>query len=523
MRRVARGLAIMVVTGVAALVSAPAAVASPGTDFWLGFPDAFDGPSPTHRVLITATDGASGTASIPGTLFSEGFNVAPGVVTTVDLPASVELTAADTVTAGRGVRVTADKPISVRGFYESQGLSDGYLGLATAVLGTEYRVLDYPGNAACGKAQFEVVGTQAGTTVTIVPSVAIEGHSAGTPYEITLGGGSAYLGRATGTSSTAGTRISADKPIAVLAGNNCGEVPVGTSFANFLVEQLPPVSAWGTSFSILPFSGRTAGDELTLLGSQDETSLTIAGAAGTPPGAPLLLGAGQAASFTIDESIRIEASKPVLVAHFAKGREAESSAPMPIGDPTMVLVPPSQRHAHSQTIATPSSGFAQYHVNVTIASADLGSLRLDGALVPAASFSAVGGNSSISGAALPITADTHTLTSDGPFGAEVYGFADTDAFGWMGAWGDGSRAPSPSGGPPASPADSSPTAKCRVPKLKKKRLRSVKKILRRRGCRLGKVKRRRGVTAKKGRVVAQKPRPGVSLPTGGKVAVTLGA
>jgi hypothetical protein len=430
-----------------------------GTDFWLGFPDVLDEGTPSYELLITATTAANGSVSIPGTAFSQAFTTTPGSVTTVGLPATVEHEASDAVQTGRGIHVAADHAVVVRALYlNAAGLSDGYLGLPTDMLSTNYRVLAYPGSL-CGLSQFEIVGTQAGTTVTVHSDVSIGGHAAGVTYAVPLNAGSTYLGQSSSASSTSGTEITADKPIAVLGGHSCGQVPVGTAAANLLVEEMPPVSAWGIDFSVETFAGRTAGDELTLLGSQDGTSLTIKDAEGTPPGSPLSLNAGQAVSFFIDESTRITADKPILVAHFAQGLESDSPDLAHItGDPTMVLVPPREHYAHTQTVTTPPTGFASRYINVMISTADLGSLKLDGAVVSAASFQPVGGDAAVSAAQLPISAGAHTLTDDGPFGVEVYGFdPSADAFGWPGAWGDGSRAPvpAPPGTPPPPPAGAS--------------------------------------------------------------------
>lgn len=521
-----RALPILILfTLLGGVPSSASAADSFGRDFWLGFPDAVDAGSPAYQLRITAPTAASGTVTVPATSFSQGFTVAPGSATTVILPTGVEQEAADAVATGHAVHVTSDQDIAVHARVAESGVGDGYLGLPTELLGSAYRVLDYPGNATCGRAEFEIVGTQADTTVTIDPKVALVGHAAGAPYEISLDAGSTYLGKAAGTEATTGTGITADKPIAVLGANTCAQIPAGTSYANHLVEQLPPISAWGADFSLLPFAGRTSGDQVTLLGSVDGTSLTVTSGGGFVPGAPAMLDAGAGVTFAIDEPVRVIADQPILVAHFAESREAEDpGAPSPTGDPTMVLVPPRERWAYSQTVSTPATGFSQNYLNVAIATSDLGSLRLDGALVPAGLFSPMPGSPGVSGGRLTIGAGAHALSSDGPFGVEVYGFDPSDAFGWAGAWGDGSRAPLPPVLPGATPAPGpivTVTPRCRVPKLKRKKLAAVRKALRRSNCRLGRVKKRKGVTAKTGRVVKQRPAAGKSLPAGAKVAVVL--
>lgn len=63
---------------------------------------------------------------------------------------------------------------------------------------------------------------------------------------------------------------------------------------------------------------------------------------------------------------------------------------------------------------------------------------------------------------------------------------------------------------------------CTVPKLKGMKLKAAKRSLRKAGCATGRVTRRRGASARRARVVRQKPGPGRVVPTGTKVAVKLG-
>lgn len=77
--------------------------------------------------------------------------------------------------------------------------------------------------------------------------------------------------------------------------------------------------------------------------------------------------------------------------------------------------------------------------------------------------------------------------------------------------------------PPVTPiAAPAPEAHCVVPKLKGKKLKAAKKRLRRADCKIGHVGKRKGVSAKTGKVVKQKPKPGKVLPAGSTVKVTLG-
>ncbi len=64
---------------------------------------------------------------------------------------------------------------------------------------------------------------------------------------------------------------------------------------------------------------------------------------------------------------------------------------------------------------------------------------------------------------------------------------------------------------------------CKVPQLKGKKLKAAKKKVRKANCKLGKVKKLAGATAKTGKVSKQNPKPGKILAPGAKVKITLDA
>jgi hypothetical protein len=62
---------------------------------------------------------------------------------------------------------------------------------------------------------------------------------------------------------------------------------------------------------------------------------------------------------------------------------------------------------------------------------------------------------------------------------------------------------------------------CIVPKLKGKTLRKAKRLLKKAGCTLGRVKRREAPNKKPGRVLSQRPKPGTVKPLGAQVRVVV--
>ncbi len=75
---------------------------------------------------------------------------------------------------------------------------------------------------------------------------------------------------------------------------------------------------------------------------------------------------------------------------------------------------------------------------------------------------------------------------------------------------------------PVSAVDRFTYTACVVPNLNAKKLKAAKKKLKAAGCKVGKVTRKDGVSAKSGKVVKQGPKPGKKLAPGTKVNVTLG-
>src|SRR5690606_24060173 len=153
--------------------------------------------------------------------------------------------------------------------------TDAFLAIPTDAAGTEFRTLAYsPGSN--GPTGFGVVATDDGTTVTVTPSVAVAGHPAGSPYTVDLDRGQTYQLKDSVDSS--GSTITSNKPVSVYGFHQCANIPVDVAFCDHIVEQLPPTSAWGTSFLSVRLANRTAGDTYRVLADEDGTVVTVDGA-----------------------------------------------------------------------------------------------------------------------------------------------------------------------------------------------------------------------------------------------------
>jgi Ca2+-binding RTX toxin-like protein len=416
------GLALAV-SGLALALPGNGAHAAPAsdsasTDFWLGFPANLGG-GPELTLFITGGAATTGTVAIPGLTFSETFSVTPGTVTSVTIPTDAQMTSSPTP-EDKGIHVTAGAEVTVYGLNRVQATTDAYLGLPTDILGTEYIVLGSP--PAAGESEGAVVSTANGTTVTITPSAQLDGgQPAGTPFTVSMDQGQTFQFTSS-AGDVSGTVVTADKPIGVYGGNTCANIPdFNYFFCDHIVEQMPPVTAWGESFLTVPLATRLNGDTFRMVAAQDGTAVRINGSL------VATLNRGQVWQQIVDGQSQITADKPILVAQYSNGTTYDDVT----SDPFEMLIPPTEQFLAAYTISTPATGFSGNYVNVVAPTSSIASVRLDGAVVPAASFTAIG-STGFSGAQLTVDLGSHTVTGSLPVGVYSYGFADFDSYGYPG-------------------------------------------------------------------------------------------
>ncbi|MFZ1924590.1 MAG: Ig-like domain-containing protein [Solirubrobacteraceae bacterium] len=403
-----------------------------GKEFWLGFPSNIQGEeTATQTLYITGGTATTGTVAIPGESFSETFSVTPGVVTSVRLPVETEMSGGATDgTEEKAIHVTAAAPVVVYGLNDASFTTDAYTGLPTNVIGTSYTVLAF-GSGLGGNSVFTVVPSQNNTTVTITPSVAGgsgETRPAGVPYTITLNQGQEYqLVASNNPEDLTGTKITSSAPVSVFGGQECANIPTEEFVAcDFVVEQNPPESTWGTSFLTEPLKTRTHGDDFQVVADQDETHVKLNGAL------VATLGAGQHYTQEVEGPAEWSADKAIQLAQYSNSSSYDDTT----GDPFMITIPPYQQFETEYTITTPvgSETVFQNYVNLVVPDSAVGSVKVDGKAVPAAEFSPIG-SSGFEGAQVDLEPGSHVLTGNGqPFGAFSYGFSEYNGYGYPGGF-----------------------------------------------------------------------------------------
>ncbi|NOS70944.1 MAG: HYR domain-containing protein [Verrucomicrobia bacterium] len=411
--------------------AAPCAWGSSGTEYWLTFPGNL-GPEPTNQpapqLFITGAAGTFGTVAIPGLAspFTTNFIIPINGDVTVTLPREADLADANDLVQTNAVHVIASQPVAVYGFNSVPYSSDGYLGLATSALGQAYRVLTYknifPDVPELAGSQFAIVGTVDGTTLTIIPSSDVGLHAAGVPYNLTLMQGQTYQLRQTNAlhDDVSGALVTADQPIAVFGSHLCANIPnTNVFFCDHLVEQLWPTDRWGTNFVSVTLSTRFGGDTFRFLALLTNTIVRTNGVA-----LPAPLNQGDFAEVRLAANAHITADKPISVAQYANSSDFDL---VQNSDSSMTLIPPTSLYGTSYTVYSPTN-FPVNYFNLTVPLGSVSQISLDGGLIPAGQFTAIGG-SGYAGARISVAPGRHTLSSSGgAFGVIAYGWNEYDAY-----------------------------------------------------------------------------------------------
>lgn len=396
---------------------------SMGTDFYLTIPDHLCVSKPalcnnvpvTNKLIIAAATATTGEVIFNGAITP--FSVAAGGQTLITLnPAAVLIS--NELIETKGIHVTALSPVSVHVVSESATSADGYLAFPTAALGINYYVMAYASARYAGS-EFAVVATQNNTTVKITPTAAGATKPAGVAFTLILNSGETYqLANPAGADMT-GTVVSADKPVAVFGGHRCAEVPSNVGYCDYLVEQIPDITLWGSTYHTVPFSGR-ARYTVRVMASQNGTTFTSA-----PAGMVSTLNAGQFADVTLTGAAEFVSSSPVLVAQFIHSYADDTAG---LGDPSMVLVTPTAVTAAEMGVT--NSIFGVYGLagtggalmNVVTQTAALANLKLDNVIVSPALFTPLSSTSIYSVGTIPVAPGAHTLAGSVPYSALVYDY-----------------------------------------------------------------------------------------------------
>jgi hypothetical protein len=263
-----------------------------------------------------------------------------------------------------------------------------------------------------------VTAVEDNTVVTISSPIALAGNPANTPFQVTLQSGESVFYESGGGGDLSGSRVTASKNVAVFAGAECTQVPVGTVACDHVISQQFSTDNFDTDFFVAGnFGGGADGDLVRVIGATDNTEVFLDGVSQG------IINAGQVLEIDNVQNARLTSSEPVTVGQFIRGQGGTRIT----GDPAFAIIPSVDQLLDSYAFATPvgSDSFAQNFLNIAINAADAASLLLNGVAVDTSLFANLNG---ILFGNIAIAQGTGTIEADNPFLATISGFSSFDSY-----------------------------------------------------------------------------------------------
>ncbi|XP_053460288.1 IgGFc-binding protein isoform X1 [Nycticebus coucang] len=223
--------------------------------------------SPTLYLFITSQSESPASVSILSLADDtiHKVTVIPGVSVMVSISSKAEMSGSDIFHCA--VIIRSDRNISVQALNAKLQSAELTLLRPVHTLGTEYFVFTPPGTSSGNVKEFAVVAGAAGALVSIKlkGSVTFQGdvYPAGSVLSMNL---QPYdVAQVQSTVDLSGSKVTTTSPVAVFSGHSCAQKHTN---CNYVVEQLPPTSAWGTRYVVPSLSFQARYDLVYVVASQ---------------------------------------------------------------------------------------------------------------------------------------------------------------------------------------------------------------------------------------------------------------
>jgi hypothetical protein len=222
-----------------------------------------------------------------------------------------------------------------------------------------------------------------------------------------------------------GSRIIADRPVAVFGGHVCAYVPTGAEACDHLESQLAPIQSWGRSYVSAPMGDGNTNDVniVRVLPAFENTMVTV-----TPPQNGVsggMLSPGSFLELEANGPFSIEGSSAVMVAQYLRGQYARMPAAQR-GDPGLTVLVPQEQYRSDYTFILPSSYNASNNgQNYLLIVRPPGlALTLDGSAV-SGTFLPIGGREI---GVISLDGGAHAISGNGAFGLIAYGLGSFTSY-----------------------------------------------------------------------------------------------
>ncbi|MCX6152958.1 MAG: hypothetical protein NT007_02235 [Candidatus Kapabacteria bacterium] len=352
-----------------------------GNDFWFTLPAALYGESNFYHILVNVVSSTNNNCylEIPGKgVFKSQaltpdetftFELTPGDVI-VNNRGSGTLPISEQVYAGAGVHIFSDSAIILYVTLYYTYMSDGIIVLPFQMLGTEYIVSSYPettmypsshlsSESACIAVydNTQVSFTLEGTSSTETSG----GLTSGNKISRILNRGDIWMfsGKKNGD-DLSGSMFSSSKPIAVVSGNYCANVPQDNKWCDYLCEMEIPTHLWGTDYFVGKLPMRRYPSIIRIYAKESGTKFYIDGnECGTMTKVPGVFNKGYFERRMVPmgqkpKSVVVSGSAPINVVLYNTGIEEEDPVNFPRLDPFQMNIVPYQGFMKDISFAVPN-------------------------------------------------------------------------------------------------------------------------------------------------------------------------
>lgn len=456
-----------------------------GKEFWLGYgfhwlflnPDITPVNSQELALYISSEQAATVTVSVNGTAWTQTVNIPANTVDATILIPKTGPNDARLLTDGfsnKGIHIVSDVPVAVYAHvYVNQG-SGATMLMPVEAYGYSYSSVNYRQNTS-GSALpnispttqngpdwyswFYVVASEDNTTLEITPSDTTKnGWLPTQTYTVNLNKGEIYsvYGKMVPGNNQAwaaskdmtGSKVisvpGADgncHPFALFSGSSGIRICRGDG-GEYIQQQMFPSQAWGTRYLTYHTINNTNTDILETNRNYYRVCVSDPTAVVRRNGIPLT-GLVNNFYYELMDSTGgdyIESDKPVLVSQYTVNDNqcwnfpTTTPAPPSNGDPEMFYLSPIEQGQKSVRFfaSRQSPAIAYVYTNIHVPTIAIGSLRVDGNVVPASQIVVHPNNPAYSVALARFIgpAAQHTITCDSAFTATVYGLGNYESYGY---------------------------------------------------------------------------------------------
>ncbi len=350
-------------------------------------------------------------------------------------------------------KLTSNFPVAAYQFSPlnkaEQRSNDASLLIPKTSLGKLYYLLSAPVTRKGSASYLTVVGTAAGTEVKITPSVdtvaggGVPAVKAGKEYTVTLGEQDLLqLSAVEVGADLTGTKIRADKPVALFGAHTCANIPKGKTYCDHIQEQMFPVETWGNGYlaaKLMPRGTHAEDDWWRVIAGEDGTTITVEGA--PELGTTFKLNSGDYVNFTTSKAFVLKGDKGFTLGHYSLS-EGEVVPPMDpavysegfqtgkgctqdightnLGDPALAVSVPWGQYRTEYAFLTPNTFRYDFVTLLFPAGALSPDVTLDGK-VQDLKFLRVA-NTGLLYARFRVQDGPHKISASHKFGIEVYGY-----------------------------------------------------------------------------------------------------